>query len=994
MKKIIQLWLMLCLVSISVVKGQVTDTLKLNIFDGLKQGSISADHTPFDIGHMLLAFDGYTTNPVRTPAINPLILTLTFNKPLNILASRLFMMTPGTWGLETAANLQDMDTKSGSYHALFENDPVFNAVWDSASFTPVSAKVIRLTAFRTEGDNYVHLNEWELYVIETFHSIKICPDVTTLIPGASRHLSAYGVDSQNNRLFLEPSSVSWGVQNASVASVSSLGKVNALSTGSTNVTASYRSLSGSATVQVIPSFTPVLAEKKRVKVALVIENPQEPSAGNKRWHELFGWLDPASLAAQIAHDLTEASNGTVEFEITTIDGSPQFSRLDGSLLSPQFLFEKFSEPGGFDSLLALANAARVHYDYEAMINYYDFCTKREAGIYDEIWIYSHPIAGLSESKLAGKNAFFYNSTPLTNTSCIKLLPITGLNYATGTDDALHSFIHRVENAMWVTYGRWVNPDPRPNDFELFTRVELNTPNLSHVGNSHIPPNGVEDYDFGNKTLVTNYADNWFTYPQVTKQTRSINCDEWACTQIGFVRWWFRHLPRYHGVTNGVLNDWWHYLTDFEGATALAKAANNGCENDLSLREPENPTNVDTGLNYAYYQGYWRQLPDFNTLTPIALGNIATVDLAPQRRANNFALRYTGFVEIPTDGTYTFYTTSDDGSKLYIGHTLVVDNDGAHAVKEASGTIGLKKGKHAITIDFFQAWGGQVLRVDYAGPGIAKQVISSTAFFREPSDGCGNDLALREPENPANVATGLNYAYYEGYWRNLPDFNMVTPIASGNIATVDLYPKRRGDNFAFRYTGFVEVPANCIYTFYTTSDDGSKLYIGHTLVVDNDGAHAVKEASGRIGLKKGKHAITIDFFQSWGGQVLRVDYESAGIAKQVISSTAFFREPSDGQVTHEEPARLGLQSDLANQTIYQSGISIFPNPIHEQVTIKLPQGGEQGAKVTLMSMNQMRVHTQEMTSTEAVFDLKVLPAGMYIIMIENSQQKVIHRIIKH
>ena len=53
------------------------------------------------------------------------------------------------------------------------------------------------------------------------------------------------------------------------------------------------------------------------------------------------------------------------------------------------------------------------------------------------------------------------------------------------------------------------------------------------------------------------------------------------------------------------------------------------------------------------------------------------------------------MNIPTDGGYTFYTNSDEGSQFWIGSTLVVDNDGPHPMRERSGTIGLKAGYHAI-----------------------------------------------------------------------------------------------------------------------------------------------------------------------------------------------------------------------------------------------------------------------------------------------------------
>ena len=59
--------------------------------------------------------------------------------------------------------------------------------------------------------------------------------------------------------------------------------------------------------------------------------------------------------------------------------------------------------------------------------------------------------------------------------------------------------------------------------------------------------------------------------------------------------------------------------------------------------------------------------------------------------DHFALQFSGFFNAPADGIYGFYTTSDDGSRLYIDGQRVVDNDGVHGDVTASGQIGLRKG---------------------------------------------------------------------------------------------------------------------------------------------------------------------------------------------------------------------------------------------------------------------------------------------------------------
>ena len=337
---------------------------------------------------------------------------------------------------------------------------------------------------------------------------------------------------------------------------------------------------------------------------------------------------------------------------------------------------------------------------------------------------------------------------------------------------------------------------------------------------------------------------------------------------------------------------------------------------IVLRDPENPANAEVGLDYAYYEGSWSQLPDFTAVTPIKSGQTGQPDLSQRNREEYFGLRFTGFVNVPTDGQYTFYTSSDDGSKLFIGSTEVVSNDGGHAEQERSGSIGLKAGKHALTIPYMQGNGGKALSVSYSGPGVGKQVIPAAVFYRLPSPP-PPPVVLRDPENPATTAAGLNYGYFEGNWTVLPNFNALTPVRSATAAVPDLNLAHREDNFGLQFTGFVNIPTDGVYTFFTNSDDGSKLYIGNTQVVDNDGGHGDQERSGSIGLKAGKHALTIPYFEWYASQALTVSYSGPGVSKQPIPASAFFRIPG---ASPPPPPPISLR-DPENPTNAVAGLDV-------------------------------------------------------------------------
>ena len=96
---------------------------------------------------------------------------------------------------------------------------------------------------------------------------------------------------------------------------------------------------------------------------------------------------------------------------------------------------------------------------------------------------------------------------------------------------------------------------------------------------------------------------------------------------------------------------------------------------------------------------------------------------------------------------------------------------------------------------------------------------------------------------------------------------------------------KDNNFGTRYTGYIDIPKDNVYSFYLSSDDGSQLLVGDTLVVNNDGLHGVVEKKGKIFLKKGYHRMAVLFFQKGGGFALNLEYESSDIAKQNVPGAA-------------------------------------------------------------------------------------------------------------
>lgn len=306
--------------------------------------------------------------------------------------------------------------------------------------------------------------------------------------------------------------------------------------------------------KILANFKPAPPAQKEKKVMIVNFDPLVVSAGGKRLHEERGWQNPVALEQTYINDVRQASGGYVNYQISDrqdVDGFP--AKTDGY----------FYDYGAY--IACLSNHSSCHQpemaDYLKILTDFDVCGKRNRGEIDEIWIWGGPEFGFWESALAGPNGFWYNSSPLAGSNCQKQLPIMGFSYERGVSEMLEDLGHRTESVMRQVYGSWeAQPTHAWNRFSL---LDKDRPGEAACGNIHFGPNSTSDYDWSNTRSVSSSCEDWLNYPILTGAKEQLNCSRWGCGGYGFKKWWFNHLPRYTGKTDGKWNNWWRYILDYE-----------------------------------------------------------------------------------------------------------------------------------------------------------------------------------------------------------------------------------------------------------------------------------------------------------------------------------------------------------------------------------------------------------------------------------------------
>ena len=160
----------------------------------------------------------------------------------------------------------------------------------------------------------------------------------------------------------------------------------------------------------------------------------------------------------------------------------------------------------------------------------------------------------------------------------------------------------------------------------------------------------------------------------------------------------------------------------------------------------------------------------------------------------------------------------------------------------------------------------------------------------PSAVVSQEVKVYEWENVqkgVKVKPGIAYNYYEPDGKvDLSDLKNEAS-ASGVTDIISIEKKKRSEKIAFDFSGYIKIEKESIYTFFTESDDGSKLYIDDKEVVNNDGDHGNVEKSGKVALRKGYHKIKVQYFDSGGGNTLKVSYQPDGSDKKEIPATLLF-----------------------------------------------------------------------------------------------------------
>src|SRR6185436_2181528 len=162
-----------------------------------------------------------------------------------------------------------------------------------------------------------------------------------------------------------------------------------------------------------------------------------------------------------------------------------------------------------------------------------------------------------------------------------------------------------------------------------------------------------------------------------------------------------------------------------------------------------PIGSGIGLRADYYDNMDFTGAHLRRLDPVVGFDWGTGAPDPSMGADQFSVRWIGQVQPRFSETYTFYTFSDDGVRLWVNNQLLIDNWTDHAPTENAGFIALQAGNlYDIKMEMYENGGGATATLSWSSPTVPKELIPSAQLYPPASSNIPPTILLTSPATGA------------------------------------------------------------------------------------------------------------------------------------------------------------------------------------------------------------------------------------------------------
>ncbi len=381
--------------------------------------------------------------------------------------------------------------------------------------------------------------------------------------------------------------------------------------------------------------------------------------------------------------------------------------------------------------------------------------------------------------------------------------------------------------------------------------------------------------------------------------------------------------------------------------------------ELKLGAAKIPTG--TGLRATYFNNMTLTDPSVLTRTDATV-NFDWGGGSPGTGVNTdrFSTRWAGQVEAPISGIYTFSTISDDGVRLWVNGTQVINNWTDHApATNNSAAISLTGGqKYDIKMEYYENGGGAVAKLLWAYPGQAQQAISQLYLY------------------PTVAYSKLTGTYF----------------GTAPWSTNSTYDKAFDGNTA---TFFDAATGN---DGYTGVDAGTAKVVTRIRFFPR-GGYALRMVGGKFqGSNTSTSSGFVDLYTL--AAMPPDDWQQVDIPNSTGYRYLRYLSPADG---YGNVAEIEFQTNVAGArtSSEKTGASLaeatlYPNPASETANLRLPCSETGEVWVTLTnSLGKQVAHIQKpVVVGENIVALSVsgLASGLYVVTIRQGNKQTVRKLM--
>ncbi len=290
------------------------------------------------------------------------------------------------------------------------------------------------------------------------------------------------------------------------------------------------------------------------------------------------------------------------------------------------------------------------------------------------------------------------------------------------------------------------------------------------------------------------------------------------------------------------------------------------QNTVSTPPASLPASDGSGLN-GYYYNTWYTNPTLLTRIdgPIDF-NWGSGSPGGSVPADTFVAAWYGYVKAPYAGTYYFDLASDDASAVYVNGQSVNNFFSDHGWIQQNGTTGVTMSagqRLPIKVVYYEKYGGAAMQLKWRGPNIGSSTIIPRGYLYPLNSNAGLTASIWN-----------NVSFYGAPSLTRTDQHTYFGWGTGSPAA-----GINADNFSVRWSGKLTAPGTGWYTFSLDSDDGSRLYLGGSLLIDYWGDHGSgSPKSAAKYLTVGQPIdIRIDQYERGGGAMMYLQWSGPGVA---------------------------------------------------------------------------------------------------------------------